>query len=70
LQHYNAYLKERAGDAPLAEVARLPIARRPPLGLSFGQPALPATAAMMDAADVDLDPPSAFDVPAFLRQDG
>ena len=58
------------GRRPSGGSHAAPIARRQALGLSFGQSALPATAAIIDAADVDLDPPSAFDVPAFLRQEG
>ncbi len=57
------------------EMARLSIARRPALDLA---PAAAAPVAgdggrdlvQTDAADLDLEALSAFDVPAFLRREG
>ena len=76
LQHYTAHLKEKseAAVAPVVEMSRLSIARRPSLDL----PAAAAAAApvptegssALDAAEIDVESFSAFDVPAFLRREG
>jgi cell division protein FtsZ len=73
LQHYTAHLKEKIEvPVPAMEIGRLSIARRQSLDLA------PATAASglserssaLDAAEMDLESLSAFDVPAFLRREG
>jgi cell division protein FtsZ len=72
LQHYSAHLKDRVA-APAMELARLSITRRPALDLALAIPPAPApvaSAAMDEAADIDLNAVSAFDVPAFLRREG
>ena len=75
LQHYTDHLKEKSEPAaPVMELGRLSIARRPALDLA---PAAAAPVPMMadappsaDAGDLDLEALSAFDVPAFLRREG
>jgi cell division protein FtsZ len=69
LQHYTSHLKAKT-EAPAVEPGRLSIARRPALDLSAAVPPRPAPVPGADAADVELDALSAFDVPAFLRREG
>ena len=69
LQHYTSHLKAKT-EAPATELGRLSIARRPALDLSAAVPQRPAPKPGADAADVELDALSAFDVPAFLRREG
>jgi cell division protein FtsZ len=69
LQHYTSHLKAKT-EAPAMEPGRLSIARRPALDLSAAVPPRPAPIPGADAADVELDALSAFDVPAFLRREG
>jgi cell division protein FtsZ len=71
LHHYTAHLKDRA-EAPVMDVGRLSIARRPALDLGSVAPTVTPLAqheAAKDAGDVDLDA-AGFDVPAFLRREG
>jgi cell division protein FtsZ len=77
LQHYTAHLKEKAepvAPAPVIEVARLSIARRPSLDLApAAAAAVPGAAdgiSAVDQADTDLESLTGFDVPAFLRREG
>jgi cell division protein FtsZ len=69
LQHFTSHLKAKA-EAPAMEAGRLSIARRPALDLSAAVPQRPAPKPGADAAEVELDALSAFDVPAFLRREG
>jgi cell division protein FtsZ len=69
LQHYTSHLKAKT-EAPAIDLGRLSIARRPALDLSAAVPPRPAPKPGADAADIDLDALSAFDVPAFLRREG
>jgi cell division protein FtsZ len=72
LQHYTAHMKEKTeAPAPMMEMSRLSIARRPSLDLapaagSVGIEGFPA----QEAGEMDLESLSAFDVPAFLRREG
>ena len=68
LHHYASHVKEKA-DAPAMELGRLLIARRPALDLAAATPT-PPVKPQGDPGDIDLDAPSAFDVPAFLRREG
>jgi cell division protein FtsZ len=70
LHHYSAQLKERT-EAPAMEPGRISIARRPALDLAAPMSAPPSIrSSSVDAGDIDLEAPSAFDVPAFLRREG
>jgi cell division protein FtsZ len=69
LQHYTAVLKDRV-EAPMMDLGRMSIARRPALDLAAAMPAPSASRQASDAGDMDLDALSAFDVPAFLRREG
>ena len=72
LQHYSAHLQEKS-EAPVMDLGRLSIARRPALDLSSqiqAQKAVPSAAIGSDPGEIDLDALSAFDVPAFLRREG
>jgi cell division protein FtsZ len=75
LQHYTAHLKEKAEPvAPVLEMSRLSIARRPSLDLPpaavAAAPAGTEGSSALDAGDVDVESFAAFDVPAFLRREG
>jgi cell division protein FtsZ len=84
LQHYTTHLKERVeppppavaqvpAAAPMMDLGRLSIGRRPTLDLAAAAPApvvvTPTKNAIGDPGDVDLDALTAFDVPAFLRRE-
>jgi cell division protein FtsZ len=75
LQHYTSHLKEKA-EAPVMDLGRMSIARRPALDLASAtaaqaiQPPSDSSVGMGDPGDIDLDALSAFDVPAFLRREG
>ena len=74
LQQYTAHLKEK-DEAPVMDLGRLSIARRPALDLAAAMPppAIQPPAVVSetgDSADIDLEALSAFDVPAFLRREG
>lgn len=71
LHHYTAHLKEKA-EAPILDLGRMSIARRPSLDLAAAMPVQPPSkaAAADESADLDLEAVSAFDVPAFLRREG
>ena len=73
LQHYTAHLKDKieAPAAPVMEVSRLSIARRPAVDLGAAMSAAAqAPENASDPGDIDLEALSAFDVPAFLRREG
>jgi cell division protein FtsZ len=75
LQQYTAHLKEKT-EAPVMDLARMPISRRPSLDLASVPPPAPlpvpveAEATAASSGDIDLEALSAFDVPAFLRREG
>jgi cell division protein FtsZ len=74
LQQYTAHLKEKE-EAPVMDLGRLSIARRPALDLTSAAPP-PAIqppsveSGAREPVDGDLEALSAFDVPAFLRREG
>ena len=73
LQQYTAHLKDKV-EAPVPELGRLSIARRPALDMP-GVGVRPAPLShngttAHDGGDIDLEALSAFDVPAFLRREG
>jgi cell division protein FtsZ len=75
LQHYTQHLKEKSEPAaPVLEMGRLSIARRPSLDLAPAAAAAAPSAtdgsSALAADDVDIESFSAFDVPAFLRREG
>ncbi len=72
LQHYTSHLKEKI-EAPAMDLGRLSIARRPALDLGSAtapQSSGSGQAATGEAADMELEALSVFDVPAFLRREG
>jgi cell division protein FtsZ len=74
LQQYTAHLKEKE-EAPVMDLGRLSIARRPALDLTSAArpPAIQPPSVESGArepVDGDLEALSAFDVPAFLRREG
>ncbi len=74
LQHYTAHLKEKV-DAPVMDLGRMSLARRPALDLpaAASGPSVHARRAATgtdNTSDVDLDSATVFDVPAFLRREG
>jgi cell division protein FtsZ len=75
LQHYTAHLKEKT-EAPVMDLNRMSIARRPALDLAPAtppaaiQPLADSNGAIGAPGDIDLEALSAFDVPAFLRREG
>jgi hypothetical protein len=74
LQHYTAHLKEKV-DAPVMDLGRMSLARRPALDLPAAAPgpsvhSRRAATGTDNTSDVDLDSATGFDVPAFLRREG
>jgi len=70
LQQYTAHVREQLEQPAAAEMARLSIARRPALDLGAAVSPPTRNKVADEAADIDLDALSAFDVPAFLRREG
>jgi cell division protein FtsZ len=71
LHHYASHLKDRVEAPPSTlDLGRMAISRRQGLDLGGAMAMSPAPKSAPTAGDIELDPLSAFDVPAFLRREG